>query len=96
MPWKEAFDLAKEQGRTEAEINACPHSLHAIRVRYGPIAERLIAMLLTFDALAEFREALRHRIPGDATREKREAFGMAFAQQRKLHNLVMVCTACLV
>eukprot|EP00965_Chrysotila_dentata_P127778 4225320-Pleurochrysis_carterae.AAC.1 len=52
VPWKEAFDLTREKGRTEAEINACPHSLHAIRVQYGPIAERLIAMLLTFDGLA--------------------------------------------
>eukprot|EP00965_Chrysotila_dentata_P118971 3933646-Pleurochrysis_carterae.AAC.1 len=81
MPWKDAFDQAKVRGRTQAEIEACPHSLHAIRTRYGAIAERLIAMLLTFDALNDFRDALRHRIPGTATAEEREAFGMEFAQR---------------
>eukprot|EP00965_Chrysotila_dentata_P017216 571433-Pleurochrysis_carterae.AAC.1 len=71
MPWKDAFDQAKERGRTQAEIEACPHSLHAIRTRYGPIAERLIAMLQTFDALNDFCDALRHRIPGTAAAQQK-------------------------
>eukprot|EP00965_Chrysotila_dentata_P194520 6176417-Pleurochrysis_carterae.AAC.2 len=61
-PWKAAYDAAVDpETRTEAELQANAASLATIRQRYGQPAERLLQMMLTFDALFAFRETMRVR-----------------------------------
>eukprot|EP00965_Chrysotila_dentata_P032210 1074366-Pleurochrysis_carterae.AAC.1 len=54
-------------------------ALSAIRHRYDERSERLIAMLLTFDALFEFRKVMRHRFDLSDPSE-RETHAILFAQ----------------
>ena len=58
----EDFKAARKEGRSEAERLAHQPSLAKIRKRYGEMAERLIAMLLTFDSHFAFRRVMRKRI----------------------------------
>ena len=69
-----------QAARTEAETSACQASLTAIRKRYGHMAERLIAMLLTFDALFAFRAVARTRFDF----EEREQRALEFANTHRV------------
>eukprot|EP00965_Chrysotila_dentata_P113733 3760111-Pleurochrysis_carterae.AAC.3 len=81
-PWKEAFDKAKEASRTEAECLADAAALSIIRRRYGETAERIISMLLTFDALFQFREVMRARFNSEDAYVRKER-ALAFAQAHR-------------
>eukprot|EP00965_Chrysotila_dentata_P067854 2244639-Pleurochrysis_carterae.AAC.3 len=81
-PWREAFEKAKEAAATEAEMLADDKSLSVIRQRYGESSEGLIVMLLTFDALFEFRKVMRHRFDSACISE-REEHALRFAQKHR-------------
>eukprot|EP00965_Chrysotila_dentata_P192196 6175037-Pleurochrysis_carterae.AAC.1 len=76
LPWLETFEQAKTAQRSQAELSADTASLAVIRSYYGDMSERLICMLLTFDALFEFRKVMRLRFD---FRDK-EQFAILFAQ----------------
>eukprot|EP00965_Chrysotila_dentata_P224654 6194310-Pleurochrysis_carterae.AAC.4 len=59
LPWRAAFLAGKKAQRKEAECKVDSASLRAIREKYGEMSERLIHMLLNFDALSEFRKVMR-------------------------------------
>eukprot|EP00965_Chrysotila_dentata_P023747 786836-Pleurochrysis_carterae.AAC.5 len=86
LPWLKAFEHAKEAARTTAEIRADQQSLTTIREELGDRAERIIAMLLTFDSLFAFRRVMRVRVATPHTVD-RERFALAFAQSRALLDL---------
>eukprot|EP00965_Chrysotila_dentata_P039893 1325429-Pleurochrysis_carterae.AAC.2 len=79
LPWVEAFTKSKEAQRTEAERHADGNSLRTICVRYGEMSERLLHMLLTFDALFAFRKVMRERFSASQREEQTFAFAQARA-----------------
>ena len=77
-----SLEAAKKAAKCEVETKSDQGCLAAIRERYGNRAERLIAMMLMFDALFHFREVMRLRIDGNIETE-REEHALDFAQARK-------------
>eukprot|EP00965_Chrysotila_dentata_P187801 6172356-Pleurochrysis_carterae.AAC.1 len=82
-PWHEAFELAKQKARTEVERCADQVALQAIRDKYHASAERLLSMLLTFDALFAFRKVMRLRYDA-SSRVEREQYALLFAQSHRM------------
>eukprot|EP00965_Chrysotila_dentata_P163397 5396752-Pleurochrysis_carterae.AAC.1 len=80
-PWSEAFDEARKAAATHAETHADDVALSRIRQRYGESSERLIAMLLTFDSLLDFRKVMRLRFDSNDPSE-RERHALLFAEKR--------------
>eukprot|EP00965_Chrysotila_dentata_P234851 6200410-Pleurochrysis_carterae.AAC.1 len=90
LPWLAAFEAARAKRKTEAESRACLDSLCAIRRRYGESSERLIAMLLTFDSLFNFRKVMRLRFDAASAGERAER-ALHFARTRALHLCLLHC-----
>eukprot|EP00965_Chrysotila_dentata_P120412 3981596-Pleurochrysis_carterae.AAC.1 len=70
---------SQKAAATQAEVLADDAALSAIRHRYGERSERLIATLLIFDALFEFRKVMRLRFDSSDPLE-REIHAILFAQ----------------
>jgi len=94
-PWREAFEKAKEAAATEAEKHADKVAMSIIRQRYGESSERLIAMLLAFDALFAFRKTMRCRFDSDDM-DARKRHALLFAKHRECQpaNPLPGCTSC--
>eukprot|EP00965_Chrysotila_dentata_P257974 6213059-Pleurochrysis_carterae.AAC.6 len=82
LPWLAAFNIAKEKACTQVELEADVCALQAIRDTYQESAERLIAMLLTFDASFAFRKVMRLRFDAPTSIEK-EKRALDFARAHR-------------
>eukprot|EP00965_Chrysotila_dentata_P068929 2277907-Pleurochrysis_carterae.AAC.1 len=86
LPWLKAFEKVKEAAATEVKAQADDEALCIIRRRYGESSERLLAMLLTLDALFDFGQTIRVRFDSYDLTQRDEEHAILFAQKRRCYH----------